>query len=393
MASRSSYIAYAKRTPVGRFLGSLSSVPAPKLGATLLKDALSVTALDPEQIDEVILGQVLTAGCGQAPARQATLYGGLPSGVRATTINRVCGSGLKSIMLADQAIRLGDARLIFAGGQENMSLAPHFLPNSRTGFRFGSVGLLDHMQWDGLTDPYRQEVMGSCAELCAKKYALSREAQDLFARNSYEKARQAWDQGCFQDEVLPVFVQGKKETTVLGKDEEPFGPDLTKLAGLKPAFDAHGTITAGNASSISDGAAIVMVAAESALGSAAISPIARIVSQASWAGASEWFTTAPIGCIDVLLKKAHLNIADIDLWEINEAFSVVTMAAIEQLKLPKEAVNVHGGAVAIGHPIGASGARILVTLIHALKRRKLRYGLAVLCIGGGEASGVIVESI
>ena len=382
------YILYAKRTPVGKMSGSLSTIPAPKLGAHLVEDALKEVSIKPEQVDEIIMGQVLPAGCGQAPARQAAIYGGLPTSTRALTINRVCGSGLKAVMLGDQSIQLGDAEVVFAGGQENMSLAPHLLPNSRSGYKFGNITALDHMQYDGLWDPYNNVPMGDCGEKCATKYDFSREAQDQFAKTSYTKARSAIDNGWFANEVLPVEIKSRKATKVVDTDEEPFGADLEKMSALRAAFQKDGTITAANASSINDGASLLVLAKD-----ALTKPLARIIAHASYAHEPEWFTTAPIKCIEKVLAKAKLKTQDIDLFEINEAFSVVTMAAIEDLKLDPNKVNIHGGAVSIGHPIGASGARILTTLVHALQKTKGRYGLATLCIGGGEASAMIIERL
>lgn len=384
-------ILYSKRTPLGKLSGSLSTVPAPKLAAPLIKDALQSTGVKPEEVDEIIMGCVLPAGIGQAPARQAAIYGGLPKSVCATTINRVCGSGLKAVMLADQAIRSGDARVVFAGGMESMSLAPHLLSGSRQGYKFGTVELQDHMQFDGLWDPYGNKAMGNFGDLCAKDFGFSREAQDQFATQSYQRARLAVESGHFAREIVPVEVVGKKGSTIVDKDEQPFSVDLAKLAGLRPAFERDGTVTAGNASSINDGAALCVVAAESFVKANALKPIARIVAQASYAQEPSWFTTAPIECIRKVLTKAKLKITDIDLFEINEAFAVVTMAAIKELELDPSKVNVHGGAVALGHPIGASGARVLATLIHGLKAAGKKRGLCTLCIGGGEASAIVIE--
>jgi len=384
-------IVYAGRTPVGKLSGAFSTLPASRLGAALVKDALTRTKIDPSKVDEIIMGNVLTAGIGQAPARQAAIYGGLPNSVCATTINRVCGSGLKSVMLADQAIRLGDAKVVFAGGQENMTLAPHLLMNSRAGYKFGAVEAKDHMQWDGLWDPYGNVAMGNCGEFCAKEYKFSREEQDQYAQESYARARNAWESGHFKHEVVAVEVPGKKGPVTIDKDEEPFSVDLAKLPELRPAFDKSGTITAGNASSINDGAALVVACSEEKAKELGVKPLVRIVAQASHAQDPSWFTTAPVECIRKVLHKAKLSASDIDLFEINEAFAVVPMAAMRDLEIPHDKVNVHGGAVAIGHPIGASGTRVLVTLIHALRAAGKRRGLATLCIGGGEASAVIVE--
>lgn len=391
MTEKSSYLVYAGRTAIGKFQGCFAQTPAPQLGASLVRDAVRQTQLDPAHFDEIVMGQVLTAGVGQAPARQTALLAGLPHSVCATTVNRVCGSGLKAVMLADQALRLGEARLILAGGQENMTLAPHLLPQSRVGYRFGAVELKDHMQWDGLWDPYDQVPMGHCGELCAREYHFSREQQDAFALQSYQRAQQAQAKGLFRAEIVPVSVRVGKNTLDIAADEEPGSVDLARLASLRPAFAADGTVTAGNASSINDGAALVVLASAQALQQEGLKPLARIVAQASHAQAPSWFTTAPIVCIRKVLAKAQLNLSDIDLFEINEAFAVVTMAAIHELGLDPEKVNVHGGAVALGHPIGASGTRVLVSLVHALRARGAKRGLATLCIGGGEASAVIVE--
>ena len=384
-------ILYAKRTPLGKLSGSLSTVSAPKLAAPLIKDALQSTGVKPEEVDEIIMGCVLPAGIGQAPARQAAIHGGLPKSVCATTINRVCGSGLKAVMLADQAIRSGDARVVFAGGMESMSLAPHLLPGSRQGYKFGTVELQDHMQFDGLWDPYGNKAMGNFGDLCAKDFGFSREAQDQFATQSYQRARLAVESGHFAREIVPVEVVSKKGSTIVDKDEQPFSVDLAKLASLRPAFERDGTVTAGNASSINDGAALCVVASESFVKANALKPIARIVAQASHAQEPSLFTTAPIECIRKVLAKAKLKTTDIDLFEINEAFAVVTMAAIKELELDPLKVNIHGGAVALGHPIGASGARVLATLIHGLKAAGKKLGLCTLCIGGGEASAIVIE--
>ena len=378
-------ILYARRTPIARFMGRLANISAPMISKPLIADARQTLAV--EAIDEIIIGQVLTAGCGQAPARQSAIYGGLGDSVCATTINRVCGSGLKSVMLADQAIKTGDAKLVFAGGQENMSLAPHLLPGARRGYRFGESTIVDHLQYDGLRDAYQGTAMGDCAELCANKYHFSRQQQDDYALCSYQRARDAWAAGHFANEVVAIpTAKGN-----LDKDEEPFAVDLQKLPKLRPAFNANGTITAGNASSLSDGAALLVLAADSAVGDRR--PLATIVAQASHAQQPNWFTTAPIEVITKVCSKAGLKVSDIDLFEINEAFAVVPMAVIRELELDPAKVNIHGGAVALGHPIGASGSRVLVTLIHALATHGKRLGLATLCIGGGEASAVIVERL
>ncbi|HYX33664.1 MAG TPA: thiolase family protein [Oligoflexus sp.] len=391
MKQRQTVIAYASRTAIGKLGGSLSMTPAPRLGATLVADAMKKLKFTGAEVDEIIMGNVLTAGVGQAPARQAALYGGLPHSVCATTVGRVCGSGIKAVMLADQAIRLGDAQIIFAGGQENMSLAPHLLMNSRTGYRYGSIEAKDSMQFDGLWDPYNNTAMGNCGEICAKEYGFTREMQDAFALQSYTRARKAVESGVFAEEIVPVQVADKKGTKSFELDEEPFAADLDRIGSLRPAFEKDGTITAANASSINDGAALLVLTSEEAAQKHDLKPLARIVAQASYAQDPARFTTAPIGCMKRLFEKTGLKAKDIDIFEINEAFAVVGMAAIRDLDLDPANVNPHGGAVSLGHPIGASGARILVTLLNGLKQRGGQRGLATLCIGGGEASGVIVE--
>lgn len=372
-------------------MGSFSALPAPELGAALVKDAVQLLAINPKNIDEIIMGQVLSAGVGQAPARQTALYGGLPASVCATTINRVCGSGLKAVMLADNSIRLGEAHFIVAGGQENMSLAPHLLPGSRQGYRFGSITAIDHAQWDGLRDPYENIAMGLCGEDCAQKFAFGREEQDQYAVSSYQRAREAVKNGIFAPEIVPITVTVNKKSQQINDDEEPFSVDLERLPQLRPAFAPNGTITAGNASSLNDGAALLGICSPSFAKHSGLNPMAKILAHSSIAQEPRWFTTAPIACIRRVLHKAHLNLNDIDLFEINEAFAVVPMAAMKELAIPREQVNVYGGAVALGHPIGASGARILVTLVHALRRQGKKRGLACLCIGGGEASAMIIE--
>lgn len=391
--AQNTYICYAKRTPIGKLSGAFATVSAPQLAATLVRDALATTKMAPEHIDEIIMGCVLPAGIGQAPARQAALSGGLPKSVCATTINRVCGSGLKSVMLADQAIRAGDANVVFAGGMESMTLAPHILPNSRAGFKFGNVEMKDHMQFDGLWDPYNNNPMGNFGDLCASEFKFSREEQDAFSIRSYERARKATESGHFAKEIVPVEVASRKGNVVVDKDEEPFSVDLAKLATLRPAFDKNGTVTAGNASSINDGAALTVIAGEDAVKKYGLKPVARIVAQASHAQDPAWFTTAPVECIRKALKKAGLAVGDIDQFEINEAFAVVTMAAIKELSLDVAKVNPYGGAVSLGHPIGASGARIIATLLNGLATQGKKRGLATLCIGGGEASALVVEMV
>ncbi len=386
-----SFIVFAKRTPIGKLSGSLAQVSSPGLASPLVKAALEETKIPGHAVDEIIMGCVLPAGVGQAPARQAALGGGLPKSVCATTINRVCGSGLKSIMLADQAIRSHDAHIIFAGGMESMSGAPHLLPGSRNGYKFGSVELKDHMQFDGLWDPYGNKAMGNFGDTCAKEYKFTREEQDQFARTSYERARAATQSGHFSKEIVPIELQSKKGSVLIDKDEQPHSVELDKLTTLRPAFEKDGTVTAGNASSINDGAALTVVVSQEALTKYNLKPVAKIVAQASHAQEPAWFTTAPVECIRKVLAKANLKVSDIDLFEINEAFGGVTMAAIKELSLDPAKVNIHGGAIALGHPIGASGARVVATLINALKASGKKRGLATLCIGGGEASAIILE--
>lgn len=387
-------IVSAKRTPVGSFQGCLSTVPATKLGSTVIKSIIDETKIDLQQVDEVIMGCVLPAGQGQAPARQAALGAGLPNSVECMTINKMCGSGLKSAMLATQAIQVGDADVVIAGGMENMTLAPYMLPKARTGYRMGDGQLIDSMIKDGLWDVYNDVHMGNCAELCAKARKYSREEQDAFAIDSYKKAQAAQENGEFDDEICSVEIpQRKGDPVIITQDEEPSRTNFDKIPKLRPAFDKEGTVTAANASKINDGAAAVLVMSREKADELKLNPIVKIIAQASAAHEPEWFTTAPIKAINRVLKKANLKADDIDLWEINEAFAPVTMAAVDDFKIDMKKVNVNGGAVAIGHPIGASGARIFTTLIHAMNKRNAKYGLATLCIGGGEASAVIVERI
>ncbi|MBI3005036.1 MAG: thiolase family protein [Ignavibacteriales bacterium] len=384
-------IAGACRTPIGSFMGSLSSIPAPKLGAIVVEEAIRRAGIKKPDVQEVIMGNVLTAGEGQAPARQAALFAGLPESVECMTINKVCGSGLKAVMLASQAIQLGDAEIIVAGGMESMSNAPYLLEKGRTGFRMGNAEVVDSMIKDGLWDVYNKFHMGKAAEICAKECVVSREAQDDFALLSYKRAQSAWSEGKFKEEVVPVTVKGKKGEEVVEQDEEPFKTDFAKIPKLKPAFQDDGSVTAANSSKINDGAAAVVVMSAEKAKRMGIKPIARVLTHASTAKKPEWFTTAPADVIPKILNQANLRKEDIDLFEINEAFAVVTLAVNKMLGLDIEKVNVNGGAVALGHPIGASGARLLVTLVHALKQRGKKRGMVAICIGGGEASGMIVE--
>lgn len=387
------YIASAVRTPIASFQGAFSDTPAPKLGATAIKEALTRAGVKPEQVGEVIMGEVLTAGVGQAPARQAAIYAGLPPSVPCMTINKVCGSGLKSIMLAADNIQLGTTEIAVAGGQENMTMAPHLLGNSRAGFRMGNANLVDSMVNDGLWDPYNNWHMGNAAELCVREMSFTREEQDAFAIESYKRAQRAQTEGLFKKEIVPVEVASRKGPVKVEADEEPTKTDFAKVPGLKPAFDKSGSITAANASKINDGAAAVVLASEDAVKKNGLKPIAKIVSYATFAQDPKWFTTAPVGAMKKAAEKAGLEMSKIDLFEINEAFAVVTMAAMKTLSIPREKVNVHGGAVALGHPIGASGARLIATLAYALHTNSKRYGMASLCIGGGEAVAMIIEKV
>lgn len=389
----SSFIVAAARTPIGAFMGSLADLSAPQLGAVAIRSAVERAGIAPDAVSEVIMGNVLTGGVGQAPARQAALFGGLPNTVPCMTINKVCGSGLKSVMLADQAIRCGDADVVVAGGQESMTNAPYALPKARAGYKYGHGEMLDLLLHDGLWDVYNKYPMGNAAELCATECNISREEQDAFSIESYKRALAAQEQGWFKDEIVPVVVAGRKGDVTVDSDEEPGRSNFDKIPLLKPSFKKDGTITAANASSINDGAAAIVVAGEAALKSHNLTPMARIVAQASFAHDPAWFTTAPIDAIKRVVGKAGLSIDDIDLFEINEAFAVVALAAQNKLGIPADKLNVHGGAVALGHPIGASGARLLTTLVHALKRYNRKYGLVTLCIGGGEASAMIIERV
>ena len=391
---RQSVIVAAKRTPIGAFQGNLSSVLAPKLGAIAIKAVVEETGTDKSQINEVIMGNVLSAGIGQAPARQAAIYARLPNSVEALTINKMCGSGLKAVMLADQAIRCGDAEVVIAGGMESMSNAPYLLKHARSGQRLGHGKMIDSLIHDGLWDAYNDTHMGNCAEMLSKERNYSREAQDEFAVTSYKRAQSAQAEGVFDSEIVPVKIpQRKGDSLFISEDEEPGKARFDKIPTLRPAFEKDGAITAANASKLNDGAAAVLIMSAEKANELGLSPIARINAQASAAHEPEWFTTAPGKAIGKVLEKANLSANDIDLWEINEAFSVVTMAAIDDFKIDPAKVNIYGGAVAMGHPIGASGARIFTTLLNGMTRTDAKYGLATLCIGGGEASALIVEKV
>ncbi|MCG6912332.1 acetyl-CoA C-acetyltransferase [bacterium BMS3Abin03] len=384
-------ITTAKRTPIGSFNGTLASLSAAKLGSIAIKSVLEDSKINIENIDEVIMGNVLTAGLGQAPARQAALFAGLPEKTECMTINKMCGSGLKSVMLAHQAILTGDTDVIIAGGQESMSNAPYLLDNGRNGYRLGNGIITDSMIKDGLWDAYNDIHMGSCAEKCAKDFSFTREQLDEFTVSSYNKALKAQTEGKFNDEIVPVTIKSRKEQITINSDEEPGRVKFDKISSLKPVFEKDGIVTAANASSINDGAAALLVMSEEKAKEFGLKPLVEIVAQASAAKAPIEFTTAPADAIKKILAKAKLSKDDIDLFEINEAFSVVSLAVNEILGLDPSKINVNGGAVALGHPIGASGARILTTLIHEMIRRNSTYGLASLCIGGGEASALIVK--
>ncbi len=391
---RKTVIAAANRTPVGAFNGSLAGVKATDLGALVVKEAVHRGKIAADKIDEVIMGCVLPAGLGQAPARQAALGAGLPASVTCMTINKVCGSGLKAVMLASLSVATGDADIIVAGGMENMSQTPYLLDKVRSGYRLGHGKVIDSMINDGLWDVYNDFHMGNAAELCAREHHYSREAQDEFAIASYKKAIAAVKNGFFAAEITAVPIpQRKGDPVLIALDDEPGKANFEKMSALRPAFEKEGTVTAANASKINDGAAAMLVLGEDVAQRQGLKPQARIIAQASAAREPEWFTVAPVDAMKKALDRAAMRIEDIDLFEINEAFSVVTMVAMDQLSIPAEKVNVNGGAVAIGHPIGASGARILTTLLYALEQRQKRFGLATLCIGGGEASAVIVERI
>lgn len=391
---RTSVILSAARTPIGRFLGGLASIPAPRLGSIAIAEALRRAEVPKDQVNEVIMGNVLSAGLGQAPARQAALYAGLPTSVPATTINKMCGSGLKAVMLAAQAIAAGDADVVVAGGMENMSAAPYLLPRARTGYRLGDDKIVDTILKDGLLDAYQNLHMGNCAELLAREYRISRQEQDDFARHSYSKALGAMDGETFTPEIIPVQIpQPKGEPSVVAEDEEPHRVDFDKLPTLRPAFEEGGTVTAGNASSLSDGAAAVVVAAEEVARRHGWTSLARIAGQAGAAMAPEWFTIAPAHATTRLLEKVGWRKEDVDLFEINEAFAAVVLAVCRDLAISLDRVNVHGGAVALGHPVGCSGARILTTLLYAMPRYEARRGVAAICLAGGEAVALAVERL
>ncbi|MDH3404379.1 MAG: thiolase family protein [Acidobacteriota bacterium] len=386
------YILSAVRTPIGAFQGALSGLSAVELGARALAGACERAAVPPAAIEQVYMGAVLTAGQGQAPARQAALGAGCPVSTGAVTVGKVCGSAMRALMTAANDLRCGDFSLVAAGGMESMSRAPYLAAGARDGLRLGHGQLLDSMIHDGLWDPYNDTHMGTCAEQCADEFSFDREAQDGFARESYERARRAAETGATAEEIVPVAVPRRKgDAEVIDRDEEPQRADFEKMARLRPAFREGGTVTAANASKINDGAAALVLATGEAAAEHGVKPLARLVAQASLAQAPEWFTTAPALAVRKVLERAGLAVADIDLWEVNEAFAVVGMAFLRELGLSHDVVNVRGGAVALGHPIGCSGARIVVTLLHAMRERGAKRGCAAICIGGGEATAVVVE--
>lgn len=392
MSARDVVILAAKRTPIGAFQGALSALKAPQLGAIAAKAALEAAGVRPEQVDEVIAGCVLPAGVGQAPARQVALGAGLPKDVPCTTVNKVCGSGLKTVMLGASQIAAGDADVVLAGGTESMSNVPFYVEGARTGFKFGDQKLVDGMIKDGLWDVYNDYHMGNAAELCAREMSISRAAQDEFTTESYRRAVAAQKAGLFAEEIVPVEVpQRKGDPIVVDQDEEPGRGKPERFASLRPSFAKDGTVTAANASSLNDGAAFLVLASREFAEKNGLTPLATITGQGSAAQAPEWFTTAPAKAIGKTLDKMNLKVEDIDLWEVNEAFAVVSIANEQLLELDRAKVNVRGGSVALGHPIGASGARILVTLLHAMKDNEAKRGLASLCIGGGEGVALVVE--
>ena len=393
MDKKEVYIVSAARTPIGSFLGAFSSVSATDLGATAIKGAIEKAGINPADVQEVFMGNVLQAGVGQAPARQAALKAGLSNTVPSTTINKVCASGMKSVMLGAQSIIAGDNDLVVAGGMENMSQTPHYI-DGRNGTKFGNILMLDGITKDGLLDVYSKVPMGNCAELCAKEYNLTREDQDAFAVDSYKKSAAAWKNGHFANEVVPVSVpQRKGDALIVNEDEEYKNVFLDKIPSLRPAFDKEGTITAANASKLNDGASALVLASAEAVAKYNLKPVAKIVAYADAAHAPEWFTTAPAKAVDKALEKANLKKEDINFWEFNEAFAVVGLANVKILGLDPDKVNIYGGAVALGHPLGNSGSRILVTLVNVLKQNNAKYGGAAICNGGGGASAVIIENI
>ncbi len=386
-------IVAARRTPIGAFQGVLSGATAPQLGAAAIRGALEAAGLAPAEVEEVIMGCVLPAGVGQAPARQAAIGAGIPVGTPATTVNKMCGSGLKAIMMAADQIRTGDAGIVVAGGLESMTNAPYLLLKARGGYRMGHGEILDHMFYDGLQSPWDGQLMGCFAENTADRYAFTREAQDAFAAESVRRALAAVENGAFAAEITPVTVKGRKGETRIERDETPFTCDLAKIPQLKPAFRKDGTVTAASSSSISDGAAALVLMSEAAATARGLTPLARIVAYTSHAHEPEWFTTAPVAAIRSTLARAGWTTDDVDLFEVNEAFAAVAMAAAHDIGIPADKLNINGGACALGHPVGATGARIVATLAHSLLRHGLRRGVAALCIGGGEATAIAIERL
>ncbi|HSI06509.1 MAG: acetyl-CoA C-acyltransferase [Myxococcota bacterium] len=383
----------AARTPIGSLLGTLSSLPAPRLGAVAIKAAIERAGIDPAALDQVLMGNVLQAGVGQAPARQAMRYAGVPDKVGAITVNKVCGSGMRAIMDGVNSIKVGEYDMVVAGGMESMSNAPHMVPGSRRGTKMGDWKMVDAMIIDGLWDPYGNKHMGNCGELCAAKYKLTREMQDAFALESFNRAKAAITSGHFKNEIVAVEIADKKGSKLIDQDENPMSAPLEKMASLKPAFDPNGTITAANAPPVNDGAAALVIASADKAKALGKKPLAKIVAQGSFAQEPDWFTTAPSQAAKLALSRAGLTTKDIGRWEVNEAFAVVAMAFMRDMEVDHAKVNVHGGAVALGHPIGASGARIVTTLVHELIASKQRYGVAAICLGGGEGTALVIENL
>ena len=387
------YIVGAKRTPLGSFNGALSSVPATQLGSVAIKAALEHAGVSAEEVNEVIMGNVLQAGVGQAPARQASKFAGIPDNVPATTINKVCASGMKSIALGMQSIQLGYADVVVAGGMESMSLAPHYLPKSRTGYKYGNFTAIDGIVHDGLTDVYSDSLMGVCAETCASEYNFSREEQDAFAIESYERSANAWKSGKFNDEIAPVTISTRKGDITVDEDEEYKNVRFDKIPSLRPVFKKDGTVTAANASTINDGAAAMVLVSGEKLKELGLTPLAKISGIADAEQSPEWFTTSPSAALPIAVKRAGIEMSDLDAIELNEAFSVVGLANIKLMNLDPAKTNINGGAVSLGHPLGASGARIMVTLLNVLKQNGGKFGGAGICNGGGGASAMVIENI
>ena len=390
--SKSVYIVSIARTPIGSFNGALSSVTAPQLGAIAIKAALERAGISADQVQEVYMGNVVSANIGQAPAQQASIYAGIPTTVNCTTVNKVCASGMKAVMLGAQSILCGDNDIVVAGGMESMSNIPYYLDKARNGYRLGNGQLTDGILRDGLWDPYNDYHMGNAGELCSTTYNITRQDQDEFAKESYTRAKQASEAGCFKDEIVPVEIVGKT-TTIVNEDEEYKKANFDKMGSLKPAFVKEGTITAANASKINDGAAAVVLMSEEKAKELGVQPLAKIISFADASQAPEWFTTTPVKAMQKALDKSGLKVSDIDFFEVNEAFSCVAIINAKELNIPTDKLNVWGGAVALGHPIGCSGARITITLTSILQKNKARYGMAGICNGGGGASAIIIERV